>query len=295
MAESVRNILYETLLDTEWHTITTLLREQALKLLRDGRVSIVLGYTSGWNPSVATPTFVTDIARVPTLILSPACTHNLARYLVGCEGLLTSRFRPQDQRPKVAIVARPATLRAIAGLIREHQLVREDLVVLGVTDGTLAGVEPDIVLGEIPDSVARRQAIEARIAELEQLPPAERWQWWHHEFAKCTRCYACRQVCPFCYCEQCIADQNQPQWIERSSSPWNNRVWNMVRALHLVGRCVDCGECERVCPAGIPLSLLNTKMALKAEAAFGFVAGTSTEGPSVLFGFERNDPDSFIR
>ena len=22
---------------------------------------------------------------------------------------------------------------------------------------------------------------------------------------------------PFCYCKQCIADGNQPQWIERSS------------------------------------------------------------------------------
>jgi len=275
--------------------ITRRIQEEAHRLLSEGLVDLVIGYQEGWDPSSTTPCVVTDEAQVSKLIFDERCVYNLARYLVGREGYLTSRFTPVDEKPRVALVARPATLRAVSVLIQEHQFGREGLVILGIVDGTEVGIEPDVEVGTIEAEDAQREETRARIAELEQMSATERWEFWREEFGKCIRCYACRQVCPFCYCEECIADENRPQWIGRSPLPRNNTSWNAIRAFHLVGRCVDCGECERVCPVDIPLSLINIKMVEEVAAVFDYVAGADTEAAPALATFQVDDTDDFIR
>ena len=32
--------------------------------------------------------------------------------------------------------------------------------------------------------------------------------------------------------------------------------WHLVRAMHLAGRCINCGYCAEACPVGIPLNRL---------------------------------------
>lgn len=66
--------------------------------------------------------------------------------------------------------------------------------------------------------------------------PKERWEFWEKQFSRCVKCYACRQVCPLCYCEVCIADKNQPQWIETSSHTRGNYHWNLIRGVAPVGK-----------------------------------------------------------
>ena len=271
------------------------IQEEAARLFREDRVDVIIGYGRAWREDVVTPRFVTDAARVGELIFDEHCTNNLAKYLVGADGLLTSPLKTAKGKPRVAVVATPAALRAIAGLIQEHQFKREDVIVLGIVDGCAVGIEPDVIVGHVAEDQARQARIHQQLERLESMSVAERWAWWEEQFAKCIRCYACRQVCPFCYCEQCIADENQPQWIERSLTPMNNRIWNTIRAFHLVGRCVDCGECERVCPVDIPLSLLNCKMIDEVKETFGYVAGETTDAASALFSFRVDDPDDFIK
>jgi formate dehydrogenase subunit beta len=214
---------------------------------------------------------------------------------VGREGYLTSRFRAEDEKPRVALVARPATLRSVVGLIQEYQFTRDELIILGIVDGNPAGIEPDIVVGQLEDDQEQRERILAQVRELENLSASERGAWWQEQFSKCIRCYACRQVCPFCYCEQCISDENQPQWIGRSPSPQNNTMWNIIRALHLVGRCTECGECDRVCPVDIPLSAIAAKMAGEVKDAFDYEAGADVEATPALNVFRVDDVDEFIR
>lgn len=271
------------------------IREEARRLFQDDRVDVIIGYQQGVDDEAVTPCFVTEASQVDRLILDERCTHNLAKYLVGREGYLTSRFKPAAERPRVAIVARPATLRTIVGLIQEHQFAREELVVLAIVDGTPAGIEPDVEVGRVQEDAQEQERVLARIQELESMSFSERYAWWEREFSKCIRCYACRQICPFCYCEECIADQNQPQWIGKSPSTRNNTSWNAIRAFHLVGRCINCGECERVCPADIPLRLLNVKMIAHVQEAFDYVAGMDAEALPPLVTFRTDDSDETIR
>ena len=85
----------------------------------------------------------------------------------------------------------------------------------------------------------------------------ERWAFWQKELSRCVKCYACRNSCPMCYCEHCTMDCNRPQWVPVASHALGNLEYHMVRAMHLAGRCVECGDCGRACPVGIPVHLLT--------------------------------------
>ncbi|NTW64261.1 MAG: 4Fe-4S ferredoxin, partial [Chlorobiaceae bacterium] len=132
------------------------------------------------------------------------------------------------------------------------------------------------------------------VESLENMSAEERFSFWQSEFSKCIKCYACRQACPMCYCRRCIVDCNQPQWVNTSSHTLGNFEWNIVRAFHLAGRCVECGNCDRSCPVNIPLRLLNRRMAKEVFDAFDHFSGMSTNQEPVLASFKKDDPETFI-
>lgn len=169
--------------------------------------------------------------------------------------------------------------------------------------------EHNIALGE--DKTGRQlEAPFTALKRFEELDPTARWEFWDHQFDRCIRCFACRSVCPMCYCDECIVDStsfpvtgqttadekaNRVKWIERSATRAENMTYHMTRVLHLAGRCIDCNECERVCPVNIPLRLLNNKMEREAREQFGFEPGASIGGPSLTASFLDTDPGKFIR
>ena len=127
------------------------------------------------------------------------------------------------------------------------------------------------------------------VAEMEAKSPEERRAFWEEQFSRCIRCYACRQVCPGCYCPECFAERLDPLWVGIRIAPSENEMWNLIRAFHLAGRCIGCYQCERVCPVHIPLSLLNRKLEKEALEMFDFQAGMDAEVTPPFATFKKDE------
>lgn len=268
-------------------------RKRAAELLASGEVKIIIGYGAGSTPDRRRALFIRSAEDAGLLQVDQACDANLSGYLVS-EGLLSDR-------KKVGIFLRPEGIRSVNILAAESQLDPLQIVILGFSDenGSLTLLQGSSVSdfsALISTLKERRSTPEEQelVEKIEGMTPEERFAFWQAEFAKCIKCYACRQVCPMCYCKRCIVDNNQPQWVQTSSHTLGNFEWNLVRAFHLSGRCVECGGCDRACPVNIPLRLINRRMAQEVLEAFDYFSGMSHTQEPVLASFKKDDPETFI-
>lgn len=292
--------------------ISAHLQQLATDLLKEGAVSTIIGYSRGSLPGQMVPAFVSDPREVFTLEWSEHCANNLAVYLAEAV--------KKRGKGKIAMVSKSCDAKAVMGLIRENQIKREDVLLLGIPcaglwdSGKLAlkchscrrevspssdwTVTPNgAQKGPVTSAAERKVGLDPRdeqIGVLESLTAQERWNYWQRQFDRCLRCYACRAVCPMCYCTTCISDKHRPQWIPTSFDGKGNTAWNIVRAMHLAGRCTGCDECSRVCPAGIRLDLVNRRLAREAETQFDYRVDEDPSSVPPLSTFRPDDPDEFL-
>ncbi len=275
------------------------LQQKAKELIETNAADLVIGYKTVANGRNTAPLFMTRPEDVEQLVFTPFCTNNLAVYLTRDE--ITSRGR-------IALVARPEEIRTVSVLVQENQIGADDVTLIGVwcetpgEEGAACGLFNGSSLGDLEkeseERFGRNELSEEsvkQVRELENMTADERWAFWEKEFSRCIKCYACRQACPLCYCERCIVDKNQPQWIATSPHPKGNYAWNLVRAFHLAGRCVSCGACEEACPMDIPLTLLNKKLALEVRDHFEYESGYNHEAAPPLATFKIDDKEDFIK
>jgi formate dehydrogenase subunit beta len=153
--------------------------------------------------------------------------------------------------------------------------------------------EYDFFIGE-PRDAAPKEERYATIDEFEKLSPEERWEKMKETYSRCIRCYACRNVCPSCYCNECFVDQNDPQWIGKTHELTDTMIFHIIRNLHVAGRCVECGACERACPMGLDLLLLNRKVAREMEERFGYITGIDAGEKPAMADFREDEKQDFI-
>ena len=144
----------------------------------------------------------------------------------------------------------------------------------------------DHLAGEAIQSSKSPDDLYKDVEELEAKTLEERKAYWEKEFDRCIRCYACRNACPMCVCtESCIAESREPHWISQKSNLSEKFMFHMIHALHLAGRCVECGECERACPMGIPVNMLKKKINRDMKKLFAYEPGVKPEDKPPLFTF----------
>ncbi len=129
------------------------------------------------------------------------------------------------------------------------------------------------------------------VEKLERMSEDERFAFWQGELSRCIRCNACRDVCPACTCEKCVFD-NPNSGVENKaiSDSFEEKMFHIIRAFHVAGRCTDCGECSRVCPQNIPLHLLNRKFIKDINTFYGeYQAGEEVGSRAPLVDYTTDD------
>lgn len=271
------------------------IKDRVKKLLEKKEVDVVLGYKQGLNG--ITPHIFRDAAEIGNLIWNSECVHNLAVYLKEIV----------RQENKVCIIAKGCDVDSIIVLIKEFQIKKDDVFIIGLEcyetvdrnkktfekcrycDVNTPAMSDELIKA---DSVKKIERIEkfADLEEFEKKSLKEKEEFWKMQAAKCIRCYACRQTCPLCFCEECFADQTVTRFIEPSPSVKNNLQWFHMRTFDLAGRCTGCRECDRVCPVDIPWRLLNK--AVKKQVIESFKDEKDDNLP--LFTFKKDDKEDFI-
>ena len=264
------------------------LRAKARDLLESGAVKLIIGYGTGPEERVRA-IFVRKPVDTEKLIFDEQCQQNLAVYLTKHE---LQKFGT------LGIVAHLSTIRSILQMASEHQLKEDEVIALGVTaDGTVVELSgfnrmEEHVAASVLDLPAADREI---IHKLQAMSREERWNYWMEQLSRCIKCYACRASCPMCYCCRCQVEYNRPQWLAAEASPMGNFEWHITRAMHLAGRCVNCGECGRACPVAIPIHLLNFVTVSTVKDKFHVAAGTSATLESVMSHFSPDDKEDFIK
>jgi len=321
------------------------LRKEVRKLFENKTIDLFVGHEAAGVPLKTSACFLSSADEVERLVWNASCAANLAVYLPQLFK------RPQGARgewnpPKVGVVVKGCDSRSIVGLIKEKQIPRDRLYLIGVgcegmidrhkaakalgavglaeakidgtsvhiigTDGTQRSFESEeiladscrecrhrsAVLSDVVLSEASEQPPESSrytdVSDFESQSPDERWEYLVSELSRCIRCYACREACPNCYCQECFADETAPKWLGVTTDLSEVFAFHLGRVLHQAGRCVDCGACVAACPQGINLRLLNQKVNRDVEELFGVESNLSLDEAEALLSFKMEDDQSFM-
>ena len=284
-------------------TVTDAVLARAKELLSNGTVNRVIGWEKGLFEDDQTPRVFTSVEELDKdFIYDHYSVATVSKYLIKetkKEGKILAFLKANDtysfnqlvkehrvNRDNVYIVAVPSNGEAQKGKI--HVVYDE---IMG-TDGKIAAKKEE----SLEDKEAFNKERFEMIAKLEAMTADERFAFWQNELSKCIRCNACRNVCPACTCEQCVFDNPKSGVSQKAAADsFEEKMFHIIRAFHVAGRCTDCGECSRVCPQNIPLYLLNRKYIKDVDEIHGeYQAGEDTESRAPLNTYKTDDVEPSI-
>lgn len=292
------------------------LRDTAKELLEKKDVDLIIGYEKGTEDFWMRPSFVESEDDIERLTFNPFCNINLAKYIL------------EYKDKKVGMVLKGCDVKSIVLLIQEKQIKREDVKILGVPcpgvfdlslidesinytsnpkenikflrDRCLAceNHNPalcDILIGEEVEEKVYKENIYEEIEKLERLELKDKFEFWEKVFSRCIRCFACRNICPVCFCKECVIDKQTPLWVPKKIELSDILMYQLTRAVHMAGRCIDCGSCEESCPVNIPLRKIYKKLEKDVRELFGYLPGKDVELPPFHASFNLEDKDEYLK
>lgn len=273
----------------------TALRDSVSRLLKDGTVGCVIGWEATKFDNKTKPAFISMPKEADRLVWNKYCVNSLAKYALDT---------PYPEK-KIGLCVRGCDSRAVNRMIMDKQLDRNNLYLIGLPcDGKENTVclncqhkNPviyDELIGELVPETTDTERF-GDIVKFEAMTPDERYVYWAVQYDKCIRCYACRNICPACNCRECFADQYRIGWQGKQNNRAQNQVYGLTRAFHVGDRCIECGECERVCPMHLPIMSQTKKMLKDINNMFGpYECGLPDDRTPILGEYSLDDADDFM-
>ena len=261
--------------------------EIASAILEEGTVGSVIGYKAGGIEGMRIPYIFEKPVDAEALCWDQRCAPNLSTYA----------YEKRDKR--VGIIAKPCDARGIALYIAEDQLAREDVFIIGVDCEGMIDADGEKLPGCAECNDKKPPIFDVRVEsnsldeeycdEDGKGSQASDFDKFQQEIEKCILCYSCRQACPGCYCPVCFMERGVPNWQPKEPGAGAKMTYHLGRAMHLSGRCVECGACERVCASGVDVRYLIKETTGFVSELYGFRAGFDPDADPVLASYNIAD------
>jgi len=277
---------------------TSEIRALSRKLLDEGKADVVLAYTDGdLDDGALIPAFIRSAEDVWKIKWGDRCWQHLAPYLHG-------------RKDRVAIVAKPCDARAIVQYIIESQLERDNIYIIGVDCPGMIDADGDPRPGCGDCKVRVAPVYDTRIEDdrinktegdvpyvlktqdtSPSVSPSGSLARFKEEIDKCILCYSCRQACYGCYCKTCFIQRDMPDWQPAEIDAGTKMTFHIGRAMHLAGRCVECGACESACASGVNIRYIIKEATDFIEDQYGFKTGMDFDITQAMLTYKLEDKE----
>jgi len=92
------------------------------------------------------------------------------------------------------------------------------------------------------------------------------WDTINKETSRCVKCYSCIEKCPVCTATA-FKGRDESLMVRRGKLP-SDPMFHLRRFAHISDSCINCGQCEELCPMEIPLALFSHAIRVEADNAF---------------------------
>lgn len=209
------------------------IRSEASRLLEHGEVELVVGFRKGTIPMVSRPWLARSPEEAKQLHWDGFCNLNLANYLTKRKG-------------RMAVVAKGCDSRSLVMHMQEHQISREQVVILGVPcQGMLdrrklqrAAGKSEILKVDETNGVVRIQGrgLDLSVPRLEALQQC------------CSICEHRNPVLKDLLLGQELPEQEAERYVEvgEIEAKGADERWAFFR--QMLSTCIRCYACRNACP-----------------------------------------------
>lgn len=211
------------------------------KLLDDRKIALFIGYQRGTLPLCASPSFVVESNDASSLIWNGFCGCNLAVFLRSLPAL-----KDQSSSARIGILCKGCDNRSIVELIKEKQIDRSKLFIIGISCDGIIDRNKIIVHaseGDIIEAIDNGEILTIRTSSGEQVLKRRE--------VLCDSCLQCKYPTPSEYDvliragEHKAAPATSESTQQFAAMPRGER-WRKFE--DEISKCIRCYACRNACP-----------------------------------------------